>query len=119
MRASGVFLKAGSVMKERGHARNILVNDHGAVCVSGAVRCALVDSPNGWSDEVPFLLDRVAHVVGLASDDENPMLGNSNIVDWNNYNASGEQVIAALDAAAVVALQEEGVDLDSFFGGRS
>lgn len=112
MKAWRAFLGAGAEMKARGKASGEFEDGSGAVCLSGALRLAVGGSPYsfGWGAEykskVEPLLEDVARVADQ-SDDWGPDFA---VINWNNKTATQADVIAALDAAAVVAIQEEGLE---------
>ena len=111
MKASEVLLKAADAIRERGHAKHMLVDlDTGGMCLSGAISFAISDNPEAGA--VPTAADRmgdVAAVLGLEG-------GWWDAAAWNNEDSRRpSEVIAALDAAAVVALQEEGIEPEDVF----
>ena len=98
------FFRASAALLERGHCKRMLESrDGGPVCLSGAVRIGVAGHPRAANSEIADRMDDVAVVLGVG--------GKSDAVGWNDRaETSREQVVAALDAAAVVALQEEGIE---------
>lgn len=95
--------QAGDVLRLRGHCRNELEDEQGRVCLNGAMNIALHgDSMFGnYDTEHPFL-----EAASVAIGD------NCAAVLWNNEpERTPEEVQIALDAAYIVQLQEEGVDV--------
>lgn len=102
--SAGVFRKAADVLLERGLAKWTLEDANGAVCLSGALRCVATGSPRGSVEQIFDQMCYVAEVVGLGRSEWDA-------VSWNNESSrTAAEVIQALDAAYVVALQEEGVE---------
>lgn len=95
-----MFLKAGEGLRKHGHAKGVNRNQKGAMCVAGAIRYALTgDAYAGHTENYP------------RQDDLATVIDTENIVEWNDASArTTADVVFALDAAAVVALQEEGVE---------
>jgi hypothetical protein len=104
MKASEVLLKAAGLMSTRGHCKGAFEREPGgALCLAGAIQLAAHGDANRWAGATDEITDLVAEVI----DREHYIAA----IQWNNDATTTEgQVIAALDAAAVVALQEEGLE---------
>lgn len=102
MKASEVFAKAADELIKRGHAKYSLCDSRGRVCVAGALNLVVHGRPD-WdvygTDATPFVDGLLSYVVG-----RDPIV-------WNNEDERTQaEVVAALDAAHIIALQEEGVE---------
>ena len=98
-----MFLKAGTVLKKRGLAKGDF-SERGRLCLYGAVRCAAGARPSDYLHPIDIM---VGDYIGRVLD--KPF--SYQITNWNDEpTRTKAEVIAALDAAAVVALQEEGLE---------
>lgn len=105
MKASEVLRKAGDVLRERGWNRWWFydrVNGTGSVCLLGACHVATNGIPDSHSAlEVPGLLD----ALDVPTDGKRAF--------WNDApGRTAAEVMIALDAAYVIALQGEGIEPD-------
>jgi hypothetical protein len=107
VKASEVYAKAAEELLKRGHAKRTLEDDYGGVCIAGAINCGAHGdamwrfvSTDGWSPVTTgTFIDGVSAVVGEYA------------IGWNNRDErTPDEVVAALDAARVLALQEEGTE---------
>ena len=97
--ASRVLLDAADYMEKHGFCKNTLEDDHGRVCVLGAIN-AVVGSkqPLEWAGFPAFEAHRrlSKQIVTICCNTE------SNLAMWNNHpKRTQEDVIAALRAAAI------------------
>jgi len=104
MKASEVLLKAADFMASRGHCKGTFEREPGgALCLAGAIQLAAWGDANHWNGFSDDITARVAEVIDGAD--------YVAAIRWNNEPlTTAGQVIAALDAAAIVALQEEGIE---------
>jgi len=104
MKTSEVLRKAGDVLRERGHCKGALENESGSVCFNGAINVALHGRPQ-------FAIGIDGGIIGIFEFASTPFGSNIEAVDWNNdCRTTAAEVMHALDAAFVLALQEEGVE---------
>jgi hypothetical protein len=102
VKTSEVLRKAGDVLRERGWCQNQTEDGAGRVCAIGALGIAEADNASCASGAIYRALQRVTHD-GLIYD---YLIG-----DWNDRpGRTAAEVEAALDAAYVLALQEEGIE---------
>lgn len=93
MKTSEVLRRAGDILRVRGWCQDDFVAEGGEVCALGAVRVVREDD---WID----------HIAGLRA-----VTGFYLVGEWNDDRTRTEdEVRTALDAAYVLALQEEGED---------
>jgi hypothetical protein len=95
VKTSDVLRKAGDVLRERGWYQGYYKAPDGSVCVLGAMSETMLPAT---------LWDRAIDVADTVA-------GTDNLARWND--ATGrtvEEVLIAMDAAYVVALQEEGIE---------
>jgi hypothetical protein len=100
VKASEVLLGAAGLVKRRGLHKGWFHDGtvNGPVCAVGAIRVAEKGSPgitcsNGLVESLAWVID-------------DALIG-----DWNDdRDRTADDVVVALDAAAVVALQEEGLE---------
>jgi hypothetical protein len=101
---SQILRKAGDVLRERGWNRGWFVSQlTGGVCLIGACNVAVDGDPkgHGTANKMPEILDLLDAVTG-------PL---SRRATWNDAeDRTADEVCVALDAAYVLALQEEGID---------
>jgi hypothetical protein len=103
MKASEVLLKSAKLLKTVGHCKNhVAIRSDGTPTrdddPSAAAFCAI---------GVLLKVNRSCH--GEPRDTIDRVLGGEYIITWNNAeNRTADEVIQAFDAAAVVAMQEEG-----------
>ncbi len=96
--------KAANILKNRGHAKNVLEDSKGRVCLLGALYCAAHGGPlaygNGRGDR---LLDRVGEYLGRKLRKSRP-LSAFEAIDWNNDpKRKIDDVVAALRGTAKAA----------------
>lgn len=98
MKTSEVLRKAGDVLRERGWHQGQFESPCGAVCVFGAVNVAITSDPgDGSLSREP--VDMIRRILKRWPP------------NWNDApGRTAAEVLATLDAAYVVALQEEGDD---------
>lgn len=97
-RAATLLRKAASIMKKRGHAKMVLEDSKGRVCLIGAINTALSGSPACWTRDGDRLLTSVETF--LRRKFKQPR-GGFNAITWNNDpSRDGDEVIAALRGAA-------------------
>jgi len=100
MKTSEVLRKAGNVLRKRGWCQGQYRNDDGAVCILGATLAGPYRPLDPWMSEEWSLL---ATVTGVHDGDTAAV--------WNDKpGRTAAEVMHALDAAYVLALQEEGED---------
>jgi hypothetical protein len=105
MRASEMYLRAGDIIRERGHYKGWYSDANtGRCCLLGACNVVM----NGQANDSRNILRNTSSL-----DD---VLLTSAPCAWNDAPGRTEaEVLIALDAAFVLALQEEGEDLDEVF----
>lgn len=101
--SAAVFRRAADAMAAKGHVRCLFVDVDGRMCLAGAVQFAHHGDPLRWNAESDALVGDVAELLGFERYYE--------AIAWNNEpDRKPSDVIAALDAAYIVALQEEGLE---------
>ena len=94
-----VFKRAADIIAKHGHFKGTYHGDNGESCVLGALTDALGKPWTAEDKWFPFVRDVEATA------------GTDYIVAWNDApERTAGEVIAALDAAAVVAMQEAGLE---------
>lgn len=99
MKTSEALRKSGDVLRERGWCQEVLETEDGRVCLRGATGLGGGGSPS--ATESSEVIDLVRTVIDRDGD----------TVSWNDAaERTQADVEAVLDAAYVLALQEEGVE---------
>jgi len=110
VKTSEVLLLAGDVLRERGWRQGWFGFPVGPMCMLGACNFAIDGRPDGHAavDTMPEVLDVLDVVTTQDAEGRRAI--------WNDSpQRTKDDVLAALDAAYVLALQEEGADLDEVF----
>lgn len=97
MKTSEVLRKAGDMLRERGWFQGWFVSDDGAVCLAGACNRAFAEPVKTTPSEIFLPIETVLDGMPVAVWNDDPQ-------------RRLEEVLEAVDAAYVLALQEEGVE---------
>ncbi len=91
-----LLLKAAEIIEQRGHAKDALCDDRGAVCLLGALNVAATGIPTTSDKRRSPALDAMGRHLGFTG------MVAMELVDWNNSpERTASDVTSAMRAAAV------------------
>ena len=113
MKKYEIYLKASAAILEFGHCHGRFKDDEGRMCLGGAINYATHgDALESWHDDAETLIKEVTPIVIDETADTSLIWSKDRFsVTWNNLDTTKQSdVVAVLDAAAVLAMQEAGLE---------